>query len=80
MFVNRFESRNFFSRYLRVVHEIIVKTARGGTLAVASGGGKMLRNPPRFISKLAVEPCNVRLLSAARVGLERKDILAQPSQ
>src|SRR2546425_4873791 len=70
MFINRFESSYLFACRLRTVHEIIVQAVRGGTLAVASRGGKVLCNPPWFVTEFAVENCNSCALSAARVGFD----------
>ena len=65
---------------MRTVHEIIVQAVRGGTLAVASRGGKVLCNPPWFVTEFAVENCNSCAFSAARVGFDGQNILTQPSQ
>src|SRR6266498_4589190 len=80
MFIDRFEASYLFACRFRMVHEIIVQAVRGGTLAVARRGGKVLRNPPWFIAELAVETCNLCSLSAARVGVDGQNIFTEPSQ
>src|SRR5438552_14188274 len=80
MFVNRFETSYLFSRHFRMVHEIIVQAVRGGTLAVAGRSGKVLCDPPRFVTELAVETGNLFPLSAAGFDFDGQNILAEPSQ
>ena len=63
-----------------MVHEIIVQAVRGGTLAVAGRSGKVLCDPPRFITKLVVEPCNSCALSVVRVCFDSQNILTQPGE
>src|SRR6266498_267953 len=78
MFIDRFEASYLFACRFRMVHEIIVQAVRGGTLAVARRGGKVLCNPPWSITELAVETCNLCSLSAARFGVDlRTDILSR---
>src|SRR5207248_7994588 len=80
MFINRFEASYLFSDHFRMVHEIIVQAVRRGTFAVAGWGGKMLCNPPWFVTKLAVESGNSCPLSAAVFGFDGQNILTEPSQ
>src|SRR5262245_65709208 len=80
MFVNRFKASYLFSCRFRMVHEVIVQAVRRGTLAVAHRGGKMLCNPPWFVTELAVEARNFSVFSMASVGFDGQNIFAKPGQ
>src|SRR5437762_13784835 len=80
MFINRFKSCYLFSCHSRMVHEIIVQSVRGGTLAIAGRGGEVLRNPPRFIAETGLEAPNSCGLAVASVCFDRQNILTQPGK
>src|SRR5882724_8252382 len=80
MFINRFKSCYLFSCHSRMVHEIIVQSVRGGTLAIAGRGGEVLRNPPRFIAETGLEARNLCGLAVESVCFDRQNILTQPGK
>ena len=80
MFVNGFQSADFLARSHGSIHEVIVQAVRSRCLAVCRRCGQMLRNPPRLVTKLAIEVAESLAVSAATLGYHGEHVLTKPCQ